>query len=204
MSEKIKSIDVGELGKMVGAPVSMKKFGDREMEAIEWSREYEEAAIEALKTAASDGSHIQLVGHLGKWAMCAACHALAETGISTFIPRMEVDVPLKAFDIGEPDSAISDFNIKENESGDIYIDFSFTELPPQELHKITAPVLPERRNIFIRAVGHPLLQSICLALAYAAECTSVWLSPSEKDDCFFCGVSNTPEFSVGDERTVVF
>lgn len=203
MSEQVLKVDVVDLAKEAGAPVSVKKFGDREMEDVSWSRETELLALNKLRSMAEDGAKIQLIGHLEKYAMCAACYMLSETGISTFIPRMEMDVPLKPFSIGEVNTDISNFDITHRGNDDIYINFTFKDMLPGEMYQIIAPALPAGKNIYIKAVGHPQLQSVCLALTYANDCKSIWVSPSEETDTFFCAISNTDEFSFGDSHTVV-
>ena len=168
------------------------------MPAVAWSREYELKALEALKAQAQNGKPFRFVGHPSKWLLTAICVALRDNGTVAYIPGLDAETPLKAFALGQ-DDGLSEYEIRER--GDVVeVRFRFQDLSPVEMHGIQAPELPAGKDILIIATGHPILPSVCLAMAYADSCRSIWTTAQAEDTVCYCAVTNTDAYSLGEAR----
>ena len=199
MDQNYNVIDMNELGKQVGAPVSMERFGDREMELVHWDLEHELAALRKLEELAANGRPFRFEGHPSKWLLIAMCNALRDNGVIMYIPPLKAETPLKAFRVGNEDDGVSTFQVSEN--GDtVLVDYKFKDMKPQEIHQTIVPPLPEGRDVIIRATRHPILNAVCMALSYADTARSVWVTPDYEDDYCVCAITNTPEYTLGQQK----
>ncbi len=192
-------VDFGELGAAVGAPVSMHRFGDREMPMVEWNRELELKALELLKEQAKNGKPFRFSGHPSKWLLCAITDALLKNGVTMYIPGLDTETPLKPFPISTEADGISQTEISQ--AGDwVTVRFTFQDVSPVDMHNMRVPPIPAGKNVVIIATGHPILPSVCMALSYGPDSQSVWVTAQAEDATCFCAITHTPAFSLGEER----
>lgn len=199
MEQNYNIVNMNELGKAVNAVVYMDPVGDRVVEKIRWTLEPEKAALEAVKEMAKNGKPFRFELHPSKWLLVAMCRALEDNGVSMYIPKLDVEIPLKPFRVGAEDDGMSKFEIQE-EGNTIYVNYTFEDISPVDMLRTVVPELPSGKDIVIRAVRHPILNAVCMALSYADTCRSVWVTPDIGDNYCVCAITNTPEYELGQQR----
>ncbi len=194
-------INMNELGRQVGAEVSIERMGGRDMEFVHWTLDTEHKALAALTEQAKNGRPFRFEGHPSKWLLTAMCRALQNNGVIMYIPMLDAETPLKPYRIGTENDGVSTFQVRED--GDrVFITYKFKDMKPDEMHRTIVPPIPAGKDVYIRSTRHPILNAVCMALSYADASRSVWVTPDLEDDYYVCAVTNTDAYSLGQEAKI--
>ena len=173
--------------------------GDAVVHPNVWRREGGEKLLTWLRENYRAGDVFEFDGHGDCWLMLAAMDLLRGCQLRTYIGVFDRTLPIEAYRTGPaPAEGQPCFFSLEEQGDDVLLT---VHLDPDKgpfdmpFSEITAPEIPDGRNIYVRLDGRHLLFTFPLSLTYGTRCRSMIMDYS--DECF-CSVSNVPELSVGD------
>lgn len=205
------TVDVARIGHEVGVPeveFTPPFPGAKPMMQQQWSPEYVEKTIEALKQYKVEGNRISLFGHLDTWVCMAIADSLmpeCECFFST--PNHDADntftdLPIYPVKYGTPDPELK-YQHSVREEGDIlYLDFSidndldWLHLINDLLPNLTIPEIPEGKIICAYSSAHYPIQWVVLN-NYAKHCKALFCA-GHTDPEYRCALPGDTDYKLGD------